>query len=280
VPLVAPQLLGSLKDLVLLVVLQGYMTDHLTSSVNVPWWSLTTEVHFYLLVPLLAPLLHRRFGRWALLASACALSVWWWDRGAESLGLSASLLPGRLPQFLVGALVGIAVRERGVDSWAWILARSRLVARAAVVGLVLLGLYLGANGTYHRRGVAFDLWIEPLSGLLLAILLFHLVARPPASTVLDGPTLRGAGLVSYSLYLWHYPILTTAVLWLDVGTEPLMAVPAVLLGLAVTAAVTAVSYRWIERPLLYGRSKAKEPTPQAGTRRSPATVGRKAGALA
>ena len=155
------------------------------------------------------------------------------------------------------------------------------MARAAVVGLVLLGLYLGANGTYHRRGVAFDLWIEPLSGLLLAILLFHLVARPPASTVLDGPTLRGAGLVSYSLYLWHYPILTTAVLWLDVGTEPLMAVPAVLLGLAVTAAVTAVSYRWIERPLLYGRSKAKEPTPQAGTRRSPATVGsRKAGALA
>lgn len=281
VPLVAPQILGSLKDLVLLVVLQGYMTDHLTSSVNVPWWSLTTEVHFYLLVPLLAPLLHRRFGRWALLASACALSVWWWDRGAESLGLSASLLPGRLPQFLVGALVGIAVRERGGDSWAWILARSRLVARAAVVGLVLLGLYLGANGTYHRRGVAFDLWIEPLSGLLLAILLFHLVARPPASTVLDGPTLRGAGLVSYSLYLWHYPILTTAVLWLDVGTEPLMAVPAVLLGLAVTAAVTAVSYRWIERPLLYGRSKAKEPTPQAGTRRSPATVGsRKAGALA
>ena len=171
-PLVAPQVLGSLKDLVLLVVLQGYMADHLTSSVNVPWWSLTTEVHFYLLVPLLAPLLHRRFGRWALLASACVLSVWWWDRGAESLGLSASLLPGRLPQFLVGALVGIAVRERGADSWAWILARSRLVARAAVVGLVLLGLYLGANGTYHRRGVAFDLWIEPLSGLLLGILLF------------------------------------------------------------------------------------------------------------
>jgi peptidoglycan/LPS O-acetylase OafA/YrhL len=227
----------------------------------VPWWSLTTEVHFYLLVPLLAPLLHRRFGRWALLAAACALSLWWWDRGAESLGLSASLLPGRLPQFLVGALVGIAVRERGADSWSWILARSRYAARAAAIGLVLLGLYLGANGTYHRRGVAFDLWIEPLSGLLIAFLLFHLMARPPTSTVLDGPTLRGAGLVSYSLYLWHYPILTTSVAWLDVGAEPLMAVPAVLLGLAVTAAVTAVSYRWIERPLLFGRSTEPERTP-------------------
>ncbi|MET0150464.1 MAG: acyltransferase, partial [Acidimicrobiales bacterium] len=271
----------SLKDLVLLLTLQGYVADHLTSSVNVPWWSLTTEVHFYLLVPLLAPLLHRRFGRWALLASACLLSVWWWDHGAESLGLSSSLLPGRLPQFLVGALVGIAVRERGADSWAWILARSRLVARGAVVALVLLGLYLGANGTYHRRGVAFDLWIEPLSGLLLGILLFCLVARPPTSTVLAGPTLRGAGLVSYSLYLWHYPILATSVAWFDVGAAPLMAVPAVLLGLLASAAVTAVSYRWIERPLLYGRSTAREPTSQPETRRSPARVkSREAGALA
>jgi peptidoglycan/LPS O-acetylase OafA/YrhL len=282
VPLVAPQVLGSWKDLFLLATLQGYVADHLTSAVNVPLWSLTTEVHFYLLVPLLAPLLHRRFGRWGLLAAACALSVWWWDRGAESMDLSASLLPGRLPQFLVGALVGIAVRERGADSWAWIVARSRLVARAAVVALVLLGLYLGANGTYHRRGVAFDLWIEPLSGLLLAVLLLHVVTRPPTTTtVLAGPTLRGAGLVSYSLYLWHYPILAASVAWFDVGTAPLMAVPAVLLGLAVTAAVTAVSYRWIERPLLYGRATAQEPAPQAGTRRTPATVGsREAGALA
>ena len=190
------------------------------------------------------------------------------------MDLSASLLPGRLPQFLVGALVGIAVRERGADSWAWLLARSRLVARAAVVGLALLALYLGANGTYHRRGVAFDLWIEPLSGLLLAVLLLHVVTRPPTTTVLAGPTLRGAGLVSYSLYLWHYPILAASVAWFDVGAEPLMAVPAVLLGLAVTAAVTAVSYRWIERPLLHGRSTATpEPEPSPQSERDLATVG-------
>jgi peptidoglycan/LPS O-acetylase OafA/YrhL len=274
VPLVAPGLLDSWRSLFLLATLQGYMADHLTASVNVPWWSLTTEVHFYLLVPLLAPVLHRRFGRWALLAAACGLSVWWWDRGAESLGLSASLLPGRLPQFLVGALVGIAVREHGADSWAWIVARSRHVGRAAVVGLVLLGLYLGANGTYHRRGVAFDLWIEPLSGLLLGALLLHLVTRPPASTALAGPTLRGAGLVSYSLYLWHYPILAASVAWFDVAAAPLMAIPAVVIGLAATAAVTAVSYRWVERPLLHRQDPSPPDTSTATeTRRTPAPVG-------
>ena len=115
--------------------------------------------------------------------------------------------------------------------------------------------------------MAFDLWIEPLSGLLLGILLFCLVARPSASTVLAGPTLRGAGLVSYSLYLWHYPILATSVAWFDVGAEPLMAVPAVLVGLVASAAVTAVSYRWIERPLLYGRTTTAERTPDRPRKR-------------
>ena len=263
VPLLAPHVLTSVKDLFLLVTLQGYVGHGLTPAINVPWWSLTTEVHFYLLVPLLAPLLHRRFGRWALLAGACALSAWWWDVGHEVFDLPASVLPGRLPQFLTGALVGIAVRERRLGFFTSEVARSRWTARCAVVGLVALGLYLGANGTYHRRDVAFDLWIEPLTGLLLGLLLLHLVLRSEGRpSAMAGPALRGAGLVSYSLYLWHYPILAASVAWLGVSQTPLMTIPAVLFGLAASALVTAVSYRWIERPLLHGR-RAPAPEPQS-----------------
>jgi peptidoglycan/LPS O-acetylase OafA/YrhL len=75
--------------------------------------------------------------------------------------------------------------------------------------------------------------------------------------------LRAAGLVSYSLYLWHYPILLFAVRWLAVDQVPAMAIPAVFLGLAATAAVTAVSYRWIERPLLY--RSGRRTMPEVGT---------------
>jgi signal transduction histidine kinase len=57
--------------------------------------------------------------------------------------MDGSLLPGRLPQFLVGALVGICVREQGPACRAWVLARSRRLATAAAAGLVALGLYLG-----------------------------------------------------------------------------------------------------------------------------------------
>lgn len=252
VPLVRPDTFASVGDLFLLLTMQGYLADGLTSAVNVPWWSLTTEVHFYLLVPVLAPLLHRRFGRWALLASACALSVWWWDIGHEATGMAASLLPGRLPQFLIGALIGIAVREGGIDGVRRGVASSRWTARSAVVGLVALGLYVGANGTYHRRDVALDLWIEPLSALLLGVLLLHLVVREEdgEATMVSGRATRGAGLVSYSLYLWHYPILAYAVAGLGVADTPAMAVPALVLGLTATALVTWASFRWIERPLI------------------------------
>jgi peptidoglycan/LPS O-acetylase OafA/YrhL len=262
VPLVAPEVLWSGRDLLALATLQGYLIPGLTDRVDVPLWSLTTEVHFYVLVPLLAPLLHRRFGRWGLLAAAVGVSIWWWGPAHLSFEMDGSLLPGRLPQFLVGALVGICVREQGPACRAWVLARSRRLATAAAAGLVALGLYLGANGTYHRWDVAFDRSIETFSALLLAALLFHVVVRAEEGTgdpLLGRRPLRLAGLVSYSLYLWHYPILLAAVDWLAVDQVPALAPVAIALGLAVTAAVTAASYRWIERPLLYGRTPPPEP---------------------
>jgi peptidoglycan/LPS O-acetylase OafA/YrhL len=264
VPLLAPEVLDSAWDLLLLVTLQGHLSPGLTQSVNVPWWSLTTEVQFYVLVPVLAPLLHRRFLRWVLLAGACALSAWWWALAAEETALSGSLLPGRLPQFLVGALVGIAIRERAADVLTWSLAASRWIGRVAVGGIVALGLYLGANGTYHRRDVAFDLWIEPLSAVCLGLLLLHLVVRAEQGqrTLLDARPLRLAGLTSYSLYLWHFPILVAAVSWIDVTRSPSDAVLAVTLGLAASVAVSLVSYRLVERPALHGRRRPREPEPQ------------------
>jgi peptidoglycan/LPS O-acetylase OafA/YrhL len=246
--------------------MQGYLVPGLTSSIDVPWWSLTTEVHFYLLVPLLAPLLHRRYGRWALLAAAVGVALWWWGPAHVELGLDGSLLPGRLPQFLLGGLVGICVREDGAGCRAWAVARSRWVAGVALALLLALGLYVGANGTYHRLDVPFDRGIEVLSGLLLAALLFHVVVHEEeglGGDALARPSLRAAGLVSYSLYLWHHPILLATSKWLAVHDVPAMAIPATAIGLAATAAVTAASYRWIERPLLY--RSGRRTMPEVGT---------------
>src|SRR5690606_20702440 len=139
---------------------------------------------------------------------ALALSWWWWAAGASALGLQSSLLPGRLPQFLFGALVGIAVRERSaLVTWAerW----SRPLLHGSVAALVATGIWFGAHGTHHRRAVLSAVWLEPITGVLLAGILLAVVVRAGLRrpSALTHPVLRGAGLVSYSLYLWHYPIL-------------------------------------------------------------------------
>jgi peptidoglycan/LPS O-acetylase OafA/YrhL len=274
VPLVNPGILRSAWDVVLLVTLQGNLKPAIVSSVDVPWWSLTTEVHFYLLVPLLAPLLHRRFGRWGLLAGACALSWWWWADGSVALHLPGSLLPGRLPQFLIGALVGIAVREGGVTTRARAIGASRWTLRAALAGVVFLGLWFGAHGTHHRRDVLLDLWLEPLVGLCLGVLLLCLVVRAEHGhrSTMEHPVLRGAGLMSYSLYLWHYPVLLLCLRHFDVADDAWRAVYAIPVALALTAAATWISYRWVERPLLFERGERKrQPGPDDVPELAPVT---------
>jgi peptidoglycan/LPS O-acetylase OafA/YrhL len=59
---VAPLAAPGWPDLLRLVTLQQYLDPQLPAEVNVPIWSLTTEVHFYLVAPVVAWLLTRLGG--------------------------------------------------------------------------------------------------------------------------------------------------------------------------------------------------------------------------
>lgn len=266
VPLVAPQLLTSAKDLAALLTLQGYTIDGLTQQVDVPWWSLTTEIHFYLLVPLLALFFVGRPSRWLLLGGSIALAIWWWHAGAAATGLAPSMLPGRLHEFVIGALVGTVVRadhDRDRPSLLVRATRHPWTGRALLAALVVLGTYHGATfGHYRDRW--FDDTIHVWAGLLLGALVLHALTRHDAETHwLCGTRLRGCGLVSYSLYLWHYPVLAGLVGLFAVGQVPLMAVPALLVGFGISAGLAVVSYRWVERPFL--QESGRNTKPEVGT---------------
>lgn len=202
-------------------------------------WSLGVEEQFYIFWPLLLMYAYRRERSKAFFwfAGVFALSSflfgqYWFERDASFVYY---MLPARAGELLVGAMVAMAVL-RGVEHR---LARS-LVTPLAVVGVLLIMLSLFAlNESQIFPGVRAML---PTFGAALLILTGH-CAHNRVSRLLAWRPMVGIGLVSYSAYLWHWPILAL----LHYEHIEISVIIAVLV-LAVTFWWAFLSYMLVELP--------------------------------
>jgi peptidoglycan/LPS O-acetylase OafA/YrhL len=209
-------------------------------------WSLGLEEQFYLVFPLLFYLRSRGKGgpaRHALPALAlaslalCAFESGWRPKGAYYL------LPSRFWELAAGALLFLR-HERGR-----LLPRNSAWANAVVAaGLALVGWgFVAAD----RSAFPFPWAAPPVLGTLLLICGVaggdgSAVGRkaPALQRALASPSLTCIGRLSYSLYLWHWPI--AALLRWTWGFESPFAKA---IYLAAGFAAAAVSYRFVEAPL-------------------------------
>ena len=199
-------------------------------------WSLGIEEQFYLFVPLLIAFAFRMRGRrlalgmiLALTAGSLILTVAFFQFGKGNVAFY--LLPTRAWELGFGALLAF-VRTKP---------RGRSVASAcSVVGVVLIAAFAFEPDPYRLTPVPL-----PLPAVVGATLLIWAGQREnPVSRLLAARPMVVVGLLSYSLYLWHWPVNVFARYWLirdPVLTERF----AVLL---VTVALSWLSWRWIERP--------------------------------
>ena len=203
-------------------------------------WSLGVEEQFYLLYPLLLLLLLPRGKVMAVvgLSALCAASLWCSVSWVSSHPVAAFyLLPSRAWEMGLGGLVALhECRIRGWKreylSWGGLL--------AVVASFALLSRYTpfpGWSALPAVAGTALVIW----SGSGLAG-----NTRPPApNRLLSLQPLVFIGLISYSLYLWHWPFFAFH--------RYLFGQPAPaglgLLYLVCALALSVASYRWIEQPI-------------------------------
>lgn len=269
VPVAAPTLLTDPGSLLLLASMNQYLEPGLAAQVNTPYWTLTTELHFYLLVPLVVWAM-RRLGSWTVLLLCLVGSVLWGTN--QAFGLPAGSIFGRLDQFVAGAIAGEIVARRAPQSALLLRAAgARGVGVAITTAVLALGTWHGAT-LGMARGRWSDPLLHPLVGLLVAAGLVRvLTTRAP---LLERPALYRLGVISYSLYLCHYPVLQFGLRWLRpaLGESALATTAAVAILLPCTLLVALAFHRWVERPALRRLRRPTEPGPAHGPVPAPAAV--------
>jgi len=226
-----------------------------------PAWSLAVEVQFYLLLALLGPVACARCSRIAdprrrlavLLAGVAAVAVgslvWkavaWYVLGVGEEKWSVWFsLPAKLDIFAVGLLLAVVVAARAQP--ASISRRYRLVLGGA--GVLVLGAAVAANGMDRLPDFAFHSLTAVGFGLLLAV---SVLAPPGASgRILASRVPALLGMISYSLYLWHEPVMLFLA---DRGLFPVPGTPGafpigVVVLVSVASLVAWLSYWIIEYP--------------------------------
>jgi peptidoglycan/LPS O-acetylase OafA/YrhL len=199
-------------------------------------WSLAVEEQYYLFFPLFLLLLHKRDGwrapaLWAIFAISLTLSV---ILVRSKPSAAFYLLPSRAWELMLGGILALGqFREPANDKHAKI---------ACLFGLffILVPVFVYTRST-------------PFPGL---------AALPPAIGAalliwgggwgLSRPLMVAIGLISYSLYLWHLPVIAFS----EYLSDGRLSTAGGLIACAASVALAGVTFRFVETPFRIGRSRA------------------------
>lgn len=247
-----------------------------TLGVNGALWTLAIEAHYYLLLPLLAPLFVRAPAA-AAVAGFVIAALWQAGARHDLEGLVAlqmrlgehwgwpepivrhlllTQLPGYLGHFALGTVLGriwLTWRNGGQRMLRWL-------PLPALLGLALL---LHAVGTREAM-LGEQTWVATTLALGTLLLAAALARGRLVAAILDRGPLAFLGRVSYSAYLYHLPLL---LLWHRYAA-PGPAWLAAPLYLASVLVVAWLSWRLVERRFHFredkwGHLRERDPTVRA-----------------
>ena len=212
----------------------GYFSPGASAFPLLHVWSLSVEEQFYLIWPILVLALARfRHGLFIAVVLG-GLSFAWAQYGAAQGSQGAYfLLPARAGEFMIGGLLVLAPWPPGAKPNG---------PAASLAGLLGLALIAGSVVLLDEHAVFPGLLaLAPCLGAAL-ILAAPRIGPGLAGRLLSQPPLVGIGRISYSVYLWHWPLVSYLRLS-RVTITPMIGLGVLVLSLA----LGAVSWRLLER---------------------------------
>jgi peptidoglycan/LPS O-acetylase OafA/YrhL len=224
-----------------------------------PSWSISIEFAFYLVFPFLALFVREHGSAYLvkLVAMLLVVKIAGYLATENSTHMLYSTLIGRFDQFLIGMLAAIAFRSNADR-----LRRAGYASLGLAVALVVLMIGLQASFASYYAGPKQPFWIVwgTIEAALWAVFVVaYLSARLPWPVWIDR-ALRGGGVRSFSIYMWHALIIFAAHEFFgQIGGPGLLTLAFNgVLVLAATLAFAHLSYEAIERPFLHMRRRYTE----------------------
>jgi peptidoglycan/LPS O-acetylase OafA/YrhL len=229
-------------------------------NLNLVWWTLPIEFAFYLALPFMAFMLRPSRGLWLLLG--CLAAMYLWRHGVVVRLADAPLqmrvhaayqLPGSMDAFGFGMLTAVLHANRS-NMPAWLLSAPTSNRLGLLgIGLLLAAIYWlpGRRAEYWSDNLIFYAWTPALSLGIAAALLAGVGGSGVLQKMFGNRYMVFLGLISYSLYLWHFPVLgwLAAASWYPSVTGGHLAW-ILALALPVTLAISTLSYLAVERPFM------------------------------
>jgi peptidoglycan/LPS O-acetylase OafA/YrhL len=240
------------KDLLAHSVFAHTFFEH-TNRLNPPFWSLATEWHFYIILPLVIWATFRwRF--WPvltlLMVSSFLFRIWMYMQPAATVWFWRWQLPPKLIEFGWGICMA-RLFVNGIRPPALLRGAGGFVVALCITFLGrLLATAEIVRGAGRWAPVSF-IFSEPILTLGYALMLWNVISSPSLfSRLFSLPVVQTIGRWSYSLYLWHFwpAYFFAKVMTARFGPTLLAQYITFSLEMLVVLIVGKLSYNWLEEP--------------------------------